>query len=113
MYQLGTNADVEQNDCDVEQPSIVSIRKNGRHICSGAIVDKYHVVTSDRCVPSFPHVWNIMNNVAVVSATCSLKPSGIYTMTKEMFSQNHYLNPTENPIVSGLGVIRVYSLCYH
>ncbi|XP_012220528.1 chymotrypsin-2 [Linepithema humile] len=104
----GINAKIAQNDCDVEQLSIVSIRKNGRHVCSGAIIDEYHVVTSDRCVPSFPHVWNVMNDIAVVSGTCTLKPSGIRILTKEMFSQNHYLNPTENPFVSGLGVLRLF-----
>ncbi|EZA58114.1 hypothetical protein DMN91_007257 [Ooceraea biroi] len=106
----GINAEVPQNDCDVDitkHPYVVSVRRHGKHICSGVILDEYHIVTSDRCVPPFKHVWNIMNTMFVVTATNTLKPGGQQISTKEMFSQNHYLNPSNNPVISGLGVIKV------
>jgi len=106
----GANA-ATQNDGDVDitqHPYVVSIKKNGKHVCSGAIIDEYHIVTSDRCVPSFKHIWNTgMNNIFVVSGTSSLKPGGVETFVKEMFSQNHHVNPLENKVTSGLGVIKL------
>jgi len=107
--------EIMQNDGDVDiinYPYVVSIKKNGRHICSGAILDKYHIVTSDRCVPSFKHVWNTLNNIIVVSGTSSLKPGGVRIFTKEMFSQNHHVNPLENNVTSGLGVFKVCVCVY-
>ncbi|XP_011704619.1 PREDICTED: complement factor D-like [Wasmannia auropunctata] len=106
----GANAEITQNDVNVDitkYPSVVSIRRNGKHVCSGAILDEYHVITSDRCVPPFKHVWNVMNNIVVVSGTSSLKPGGIRTFVKEMFSQNHHVNPLENNVTSGLGVLKL------
>ncbi|XP_071561889.1 chymotrypsin-2-like [Temnothorax nylanderi] len=107
----GANAEITQNDdgdVDITQhPYVVSIRRNGRHACSGAILDEYHVVTSDRCVPPFEHVWNVMNNIIIVSGTSSLKPGGVHIFVKEMFSQNHHVNPIENNVTSGLGVLKL------
>lgn len=100
---------MHDGDVDITQhPYVVSIRKNGRHVCSGAILDKYHIITSDRCVPSFKHVWNIMNTVEIVCGTSSLKSSGVRIFVKEMFSQNHHINPLENNVISGFGVLKVY-----
>lgn len=116
MFISGANTEITQNDGDVDitkYPSVVSIRRNGKHICSGAILDEYHIVTSDRCVPPFKHVWNTgINNIVVVSGTNSLKPGGVRILTKEMFSQNHHVNPAENNVTSGLGVLKVYTYIY-
>jgi len=112
---IDANIEIMQNDGDVDiinYPYVVSIKKNGRHICSGAILDKYHIITSDRCVPSSKHVWNTLNNIVVVSGTSSLKPGGVRIFTKEMFSQNHHVNPLENNVTSGLGVLKV-CICIH
>ncbi|XP_025264870.1 chymotrypsin-2 [Camponotus floridanus] len=108
----GINAEeVEISDGDVDiskYPYVVLIKRNGKPICSGAILDELHVVTSDRCVPPFEHIWNVMNNIVVVCGTSSLKPSGKSIFVKEMFSQNHYVNnPLDNPVTSGLGVIKL------
>lgn len=85
---------------------------NGRHVCSGVIFNKYCIVTSDRCVPSFKHVWNIMNDMAVVTGTSTLKLSGHRTFVKETFSQNHNIDPTKSSVTSGLGMIKVrYLYC--
>ncbi|CAL1687666.1 unnamed protein product [Lasius platythorax] len=107
----GINAEeARNNDGDVDiskHPYLALIKRNGRPVCSGAIIDKYHVVTSDRCVPPFEHIWNIMNDIVVVSGTSSLKPSGRSIFVKEMFSQNHHANPLENSVTSGLGVLKL------
>ncbi|XP_072752290.1 chymotrypsin-2-like [Anoplolepis gracilipes] len=101
-------ADNNDGDVDINQyPYLVLIKKNGIPVCSGAILDKHHVITSDRCVPPFEHIWNIMNNIVVVCGTSSLKPSGKSIFVKEMFSQNHYANPLNNPVTSGLGVLKL------
>lgn len=49
-----------------------------------------------------------MNNVVIVSGTSSLKSSGVRIFVKEMFSQNHHVNPLENNVTSGFGVLKVY-----
>lgn len=100
---------MHDGDVDITRhPYVVSIRKNGKHVCSGAILDEYHIITSDRCVPPFKHVWNTMNNVVIVCGTSSLKPGGVRIFVKEMFSQNHHVNPLENNVTSGFGVLKVY-----
>lgn len=53
-----------------------------------------------------------MHNIVIVSGTNSLKPGGIRIFTKEMFSQNHHVNPLENNVTSGLGVFKVYIFIY-
>lgn len=105
----GINAEIPQNDCvDItKHPHVVSILKNGKHVCSGIILNELYILTSDRCVPPFKHVWNVMNDIVVVSGTNTLKPSGQRIISKEMFSQNQHVNPSENPKASGLGIIKV------
>lgn len=109
------SAQTTLNDADVDisdHPYVVSITRRGKHVCSGAIIDAYNIVTSDRCVPPFKHVWNIMNDIVVVSGTSSIKPGGgVRIFAKEMFSQNHqnHENPNENHVSSGLGLIKVDS----
>ncbi|XP_020288289.1 chymotrypsin-2-like [Pseudomyrmex gracilis] len=107
------SAQTTLNDADVDisdHPYVVSITRRGKHVCSGAIIDAYNIVTSDRCVPPFKHVWNIMNDIVVVSGTSSIKPGGgVRIFAKEMFSQNHqnHENPNENHVSSGLGLIKL------
>ncbi|KAL0102763.1 hypothetical protein PUN28_018216 [Cardiocondyla obscurior] len=107
---VGANTETTEDDGDVDitqHPYVVSIRRNGRHMCSGAIIDESHIVTSDRCVPPFKHIWNVMNDIVVVSGTNTLKPGGVRTFVKELFSQNHHANPLENNVTSGLGVLKL------
>lgn len=49
-----------------------------------------------------------MNDVVIVSGTSSIKPGGTQVFVKEMFSQNHHLNPHDNNVTSGLGVLKVF-----
>ncbi|XP_025075777.1 chymotrypsin-2-like [Pogonomyrmex barbatus] len=79
----------------------------GKHICSGAILDEHHIITSDRCVPPLKHAWNVMNNFIIVSGTSSLKPGGIRRFVKETFSQNHHVNPIDNDVISSFGVLKL------
>jgi len=73
-----------QNEDDVniiKYPYVVSIKNNRRHVCSGIIINrnhikshiqnqiKYHIITSDRCVPPFKHVWNVINSVIIASGS--------------------------------------------
>lgn len=112
MFIPGVRAETTQNDGDVDitqYPYVVSIWRNGRYVCNGAILDEYHIGTSDRCVPPSRHAWNIMNDVFVSSGTSSLKTGGRRIYSKETFSQNEHFNPVENSVSSGLGVIRVYT----
>ncbi|KAM0732885.1 Chymotrypsin-2 [Formica fusca] len=107
----GINAEeAQENDGDVDiskYPYLALIKRDGRPVCSGVILDKHHILTSDRCVPPFEHVWNVMNSIYVTCGTSSLKPSGKSIFVKEMFSQNHFINPVENPVTSGLGVLKL------
>ncbi|KAL6266477.1 hypothetical protein P5V15_003326 [Pogonomyrmex californicus] len=106
----GVNCEITQSNGDADitkYPCVVSIRNNGKHICSGAILDEYHIITSDRCVPPFKHTWNVMNNIIIVSGTSSLKLGGIRRFVKETFSQNHHINPLDNDVISSFGVLKL------
>ncbi|XP_014476472.1 PREDICTED: trypsin-like [Dinoponera quadriceps] len=104
----GINSEVPQNDENVNNyPWMASITTHGKHVCSGVIIDEYHIITSDRCVPSMKHTWNIMNNIGAVVGRNSLKVDGFHIFVRETFSQNHYINPTKNPTTTGLGILKV------
>lgn len=91
---------------------MVSIEMKNEHICSGVIYNTTCVITSDRCVPSFKRAWNVMNNMAIVAGTSTIKSGGQHIYIKETYSQNHYLDPTKNPVTSGIGIINVrYLYC--
>lgn len=110
VYTPGINAETAQGNGEVDitkHPYVVSIRKDGHHVCTGVIINRFHIVTSDRCVPPFEHSWNVMNGITIVTGTNSLNVINHHFISKEMFSQNHYINPTKNPVTSGLGVIKV------
>lgn len=93
---------------------MVSIKKNNKHICSGALISQDYIITSDRCVPPFEHSWNIMNTITVVTGKSTIKPENKNTNIKEIFSQNRYMNSKDRLITSGIGILKVrYNIIIH
>ncbi|XP_011143095.1 chymotrypsin-2-like [Harpegnathos saltator] len=80
----------DNRDVDiVEHPYIVSIQYSNKHKCGGVILDEYNIITSAQCVPRYEHAWNVMNIIAIVTGTHTLKSSGHRFHVKETFSQNY------------------------
>ncbi|KAH0552082.1 hypothetical protein KQX54_005326 [Cotesia glomerata] len=97
--QDSINIDEDQNSRLNETPWLVSIRINGVHYCSGAIVSNSWVITSSQCI------FNIQEMIPMVTIqTCDLN---LYTLTE---TSVHSLPNLMNSVwpKSGIAMIKIF-----
>ncbi|XP_031849129.1 chymotrypsin-2-like [Nomia melanderi] len=83
-------------------PYMVSLRLNGNHMCGGAIISQYHVLTAAHCVKALV---DYTNYVSVVTGTIYLHEGGQSYGVAAMFTHPGY-NPGSQPN-NDVGVIKL------
>ncbi|XP_053994070.1 transmembrane protease serine 9-like [Hylaeus volcanicus] len=91
-----------QNALPGQFPYTVSLRVENSHICGGAIIDNYHILTAAHCVRTLT---NYPDQVYVVTGTIYLDQGGEYHRVAEMFSHPLYDGVTR--INNDIGVIKL------
>lgn len=84
-------------------PYMASLRIQNFHICGGAIIDAYHILTAAHCVKAATNNVNI-NDVTVVTGTISRTQGGNTYRVAALFADPGYPGPNPDKDV---GIVKV------
>ncbi|CAL7944352.1 unnamed protein product [Xylocopa violacea] len=85
-------------------PYAVSLRMWNQHVCGGAIIDQYHILTAAHCVAAMKQNLNV---VTVVSGSTNLQQGGTPHKVVGMWAHPNY--DGKNKVNNDIGVIKLAS----